>query len=445
MRRDRAGLRAGIQSASLQAPDLTPVAGWPMLASMDTPEGALDISTIEDVTRLIEGGLQEDLHLEYKSGRITNKDRFKEELAKDVSAFANSDGGTLIIGVAEQGNRPVEIDGIDTRLFGRESLGQTLHSKVRPIIPGLRIREILGRNCISVLVVLVPKSDDAPHQGPDCKYYRRYEHHNQPLQHHEIEDLRRRRTATPPLVVVSTATRGGILTAVDLRNPGEHSADNVIFEFSSGKIWPNDAAPAPLARGIQHLHPGQHIRFRGRAFHELYAESEETATYSVRVEYTHSALQKRVSHTWPLDFEAYRESMSILSDEQQDRRDLNENLKKISDQVAKLTGCVQEHLPRAIGANGLDLSVYTLRNLRRIISGSSIEKLKAHWFNSEGLCMALSIDQETARHLEGLLRTNQTPNIQELKKVAGVDAEVLNRFIETFCVLDIETSCASDR
>jgi len=105
-------------------------------------------------------------------------------------------------------------------------------SKVRPIIAGLRITLLTGQPGKAVLVISVPKSDEAPHQGPRHMYYRRYEHHNQPMAHHEIEDLRRHQIAVTPLVVVSTATRGIVLTAVDVRNPGDYPADDVTFEFS---------------------------------------------------------------------------------------------------------------------------------------------------------------------------------------------------------------------
>src|SRR5678809_125863 len=177
---------------------------------MNTPEDLASISTYADVERLVRNRVPEDLHLEYKSGRPKDINPFKEDIGQDISAFANSDGGTLIIGVSEKDNHPVQIDGIDDKKLSREQVGQVVATKIRPPIPGLRIFPMPGSQNKSVLVVSVPRSDEAPHQGSNHKYYRRFEHHNQPLAHHEIEDLRRRQLSVDPLVVVSTATRGSI-------------------------------------------------------------------------------------------------------------------------------------------------------------------------------------------------------------------------------------------
>jgi len=42
---------------------------------------------------------------------LNNTERNKNEISKDVSAFANSDGGTIIYGIEEEGHLPKRIDG----------------------------------------------------------------------------------------------------------------------------------------------------------------------------------------------------------------------------------------------------------------------------------------------------------------------------------------------
>ena len=91
---------------------------------MEAPEGFVGISSYEDVEQLVGSSVPEDLHLEYKSGHPNNRDKFKNDIAQDISAFANSDGGTLIVGVAEKDGKPVQVDGVDEMCFSRESLGQ---------------------------------------------------------------------------------------------------------------------------------------------------------------------------------------------------------------------------------------------------------------------------------------------------------------------------------
>jgi predicted HTH transcriptional regulator len=57
--------------------------------------------TVEDIQKLIGTQVQESLNLDYKrSSSISNKAR--AEIAKDASAFANSDGGLIIYGVEEK-------------------------------------------------------------------------------------------------------------------------------------------------------------------------------------------------------------------------------------------------------------------------------------------------------------------------------------------------------
>src|SRR6185503_980254 len=124
---------------------------------MNAPDDFTSISTYADVERLVRDEVPEDLHLDYKSGRPKNINRFKDDIADDISAFANSDGGALIIGVRETDYKPVAIDGLDDKL-SREQIGQVVALKVRPPISGLRILPIPGPPDKSVLVISVPRS-----------------------------------------------------------------------------------------------------------------------------------------------------------------------------------------------------------------------------------------------------------------------------------------------
>ena len=56
-----------------------------------------------DIQDLIDNQVRENIKLDYKASASLAKknDNCKKELSKDVSAFANSDGGVLIYGVVE--------------------------------------------------------------------------------------------------------------------------------------------------------------------------------------------------------------------------------------------------------------------------------------------------------------------------------------------------------
>ena len=51
---------------------------------------------------LIKNGIEEDQHLDYKS----KIDKNNAEIAKDISSFANSDGGNIIYGIVEEKHKP---------------------------------------------------------------------------------------------------------------------------------------------------------------------------------------------------------------------------------------------------------------------------------------------------------------------------------------------------
>lgn len=62
----------------------------------------LEIKTIADLQKLIQDEIEESTVLEYKSSFAIQNKKWKEELAKDVSALANSNGGNIIFGIREK-------------------------------------------------------------------------------------------------------------------------------------------------------------------------------------------------------------------------------------------------------------------------------------------------------------------------------------------------------
>jgi len=80
----------------------------------------LKLEAKSDLEVLHTDNIKEGLHLEYKASPAIDKkdDARKIEMARDVSAFANADGGQIIYGMTEVDHEPAGLDsGVDPKLY----------------------------------------------------------------------------------------------------------------------------------------------------------------------------------------------------------------------------------------------------------------------------------------------------------------------------------------
>ena len=145
-----------------------------------------DESTLQS---LIRNQLQEGIHLDYKrSPALDNTEPNKNEISRDVSSFANSDGGIIIYGMEETGHVPTRIDGGIPVEGKREWLEQVINSRIHPKIDGLRIRQIdlTSNPGHAVFVIQIPIGFTA-HQAHDLRYYRRHNFQTIPMHDYEVK------------------------------------------------------------------------------------------------------------------------------------------------------------------------------------------------------------------------------------------------------------------
>ncbi len=203
----------------------------------------------EYLENLISEGVEENLSLEYKSAPALNKADQKKvnEIAKDVSAFANADGGILIYGIQENDHLPERIDPIKRSFVSREWLEQKIQDCIRPKIENIRIHPIKIDNDNDKVAYLVeiPKSTTA-HQASDKKYYRRHNFNVLAMYDHEIRDVFNR-TKHPKLNLIFEIWVYTYKSSTPI-NPlaaGQAEAKNVtdyhlkVFAKNDGKVLAN--------------------------------------------------------------------------------------------------------------------------------------------------------------------------------------------------------------
>lgn len=125
----------------------------------------------------------------------------KKEVAKDVSAFANSDGGIIIYGITEQNHKADSFSFIDGDIYSKEWLEQVINSYIQRSIPDLMIYPIRKDGDIkqSIYVVKIPSSPEAPHmitKDKENRFYRRHNFQSVVMEEYEVRSCYGRKIAS---------------------------------------------------------------------------------------------------------------------------------------------------------------------------------------------------------------------------------------------------------
>ena len=148
----------------------------------------------EDLKQLI--GQPESLTLEFKESKLFKAgNNFLKTLSKDISAFANAEGGTIVIGMQKKRGRPkiaLNIDeGVAPKTMACEQLQHVIEESIQPKVHGIHCHAIpLSEEPDDrvAYIVSVPKGHTA-YQATDHIYYTRNGFTTVPMSDHLVRAL----------------------------------------------------------------------------------------------------------------------------------------------------------------------------------------------------------------------------------------------------------------
>lgn len=143
--------------------------------------------TFQDIQELVNNKDPEILNLDYKR-EVKPNDDGKKDLAKDVSAFANTEGGWLIIGVDEKASSICGTLKVIGTGKTEEWIDNVLSTCISPK-PAINIIPIAipANTDKQIIVIRVPKSPRRPHMSRiDKKYYIRRSTKSEPAEEYEV-------------------------------------------------------------------------------------------------------------------------------------------------------------------------------------------------------------------------------------------------------------------
>ena len=152
-----------------------------------------------DLQALIDNQVFENRELEYKDysfvgGKLPDKQ--KDKFMKEIAAFANTNGGTIILGMQEDENRlPTKLSGAGMGLGDFDgwlsSFKQMVLSRIRPHLHGIECVPVELEDNNIAIVISIPKSYARPHSYWDGNKDEFFMRHVNGIMYMDIDDLRK--------------------------------------------------------------------------------------------------------------------------------------------------------------------------------------------------------------------------------------------------------------
>jgi hypothetical protein len=163
--------------------------------SISMREKRLEDVTESDLQTLVDENVEESKELEYKGFLDPSSNNgHKEKLLAEVTSFANSRGGDLIVGIDEDDGVPKKLGGMplsDTPDATVETWGNIIRRQTEPKLPtnihNIEVISLSGGN--HVIVIRIERSYQSPHRVKlNNKFYGRHSSGKFPMTVGEIRD-----------------------------------------------------------------------------------------------------------------------------------------------------------------------------------------------------------------------------------------------------------------
>ncbi len=153
-------------------------------------EKSIELITPQDIIQLLDNSIPEGKKIEYKESLPDGSDNSKKEFLADISSFANTEGGYMIVGIRENSGIPIEI--IDLSITDMDAIILQYENLIRDSIsPRIKIEsKSIEIDNKKILIFKILKSWNKPHRVDfrgHGKFYARSTAGKYPL---DVDELR---------------------------------------------------------------------------------------------------------------------------------------------------------------------------------------------------------------------------------------------------------------
>jgi hypothetical protein len=354
--------------------------------------------TFQELEAFVENQSAEGLRLEFKSISYVKRGKMKEnDITKAVTAFANSVGGSLILGIETKkldNATRLELEGDDPSEMDKTlALETIIEQKTNPSVENYEVQLLMSPTGAKFYWIEVQRSAAAPHQAGDNLYYKRNGSRSLPMEHFEIEDVRTRLAPVEYPLDVRVQSDNTRMVKLTINNRGSKIIENVNFRISSQLPLHQETVARLNQRPLTRIYPDVEFSYYlGETVQFLQTENGQ-----IEVSLSYEVAGKTTRETRHFDVQDFY--LRLLENEQTANR-LNDIEKAIIELGSKLGMVAQylEGIERAFSASGLHLADSTLRTLQ---DGTINNERKYDFTNMdvEGLRDILGVTKEQASEL----------------------------------------------